>query len=321
MPAHATLDSVRIVQHGAELHVHGWAAGTETLGPVVHRDTPQEWGEAVRGDAQQPLDARAVALACCGLLLVAGWSFVPGLGQGVFLGGTVAILLIFAVALWLRLRVVGAGRRARARLRQTGDFYRLVGAGQQERLRKLLETVESLDDIVAQLHRCQAGSHRPMVDLADLRRAAARALLTVAAQLSILESIGAQRRRTIATVKRARALDPALRTKVAQADAALDRSMRLVEEEMKPVVRDLKQMTALAGDMLDTWRYQIWKRAEEERAHRVLRDAWTVLDDTADAEEPASDRDWRGEIQATMQALRTLIEQYGPDFLPPSDYA
>ena len=85
--------------------------------------------------------------------------------------------------------------------------------------------------------------------------------------------------------------------------------MRLVEDEMKPVVRDLKQMTALAGDMLDTWRYQLRRRAEEEHAHRVLRDARTVLDGSADLES-AADRDWRNEIMATMQALRGLIDQY-----------
>nr|BFE74868.1 hypothetical protein GCM10020092_081690 [Actinoplanes digitatis] len=160
-----------------------------------------------------------------------------------------------------------------------------------------------------------------MVDLAELQRAAARALLTVAAQLSILQSIGAERRKTRTTAQRLRAIDPGLRAKLGQADAALARSMKLVEDEMKPVVRDLKQMTALAYDMLDTWRYQLRRRAEEEHAHRVLRDAWTVLDGSADQRESAADSDWRSEIMATMQALRALIDQYGPDFLPPPDHA
>ncbi|MEU7905646.1 hypothetical protein [Actinoplanes sp. NPDC049118] len=321
MAARATLDSVRIVQQGTELHVHGWAAGTKGLGPVVYRDTPQKWADAVRGDAQPPLDAPAVVLACFGLFLVVAWSFVPGLGQGAFLGGAVAVFLIFAVVVWLRLRSTGSARRARARLRRTGDAYRLLGAAEQERLRKLLQTVESLDGILVDLHRFQAGGPRPMLDLAELQRAAARALLTVAAQLSILQSIGAERRKTRATAQRLRAIDPALRAKLGRADAALARSMKLVEEEMKPVVRDLKQMTALAGDILDTWRYQLRKRAEEEHAQRVLRDAWTVLDGSADPEESEADRDWRSEIMTTMQALRALIDQYGPDFLPPADYA
>ena len=320
MPARATLDSVRIVQHGVELHVHGWAAGTEGLGPVVYRDTPQKWADAVRGDAQPPLDAGAVALACCGMLLVLACSFVPGLGQNGFLGGATAILLAFAVAVWLRLRATGSARRARARLRQTGDVYRLTGAAEQQRLRKLLETVESLDGILVDLHRFHTGGPRPMVHFADLQRSAARALLTVAGQLSILQSIGAERRKTRATAQRLRALDPATRAKLGQADAAMARSMKLVEDEMKPIVRDLKQMTALAGDVLDTWRYQLRRRAEEKHAHRVLRDAWTVLDGSADPEESAADRDWRSEIMATMQALRTLIDQYGPDFLPPADH-
>ncbi|GID98072.1 hypothetical protein ACFQFC_13090 [Amorphoplanes digitatis] len=321
MAARATLDSVRIVQQGAELHVHGWAAGTEGLGPVAYRDTPGRWAEAARGDAQPPLDAVAVALVCCGLSLVVAWSFVPGLGQGAFLGGAVVTLLACAVLVWLRLRATGSARRARARLRQTGDVYRLTGAGEQQRLRKLLETVESLDAILVDLHRFQVGGRRPMVDLAELQRAAARALLTVAAQLSILQSIGAERRKTRTTAQRLRAIDPGLRAKLGQADAALARSMKLVEDEMKPVVRDLKQMTALAGDMLDTWRYQLRRRAEEEHAHRVLRDAWTVLDGSADQRESAADSDWRSEIMATMQALRALIDQYGPDFLPPPDHA
>lgn len=319
MPARATLDSVRIVQDGADLHVHGWAAGTDGLGPVVYRDTPRAWAEAVRGDTQ-PLDARAVALACCGLFLVMAVSFVPGLGIGGFVGGAVVVLLTAAVAVRLRLRAASAARRAHAR-RQTGDAYRLTGAAERERLRKLVQTVESLDGILTDLHRCQVGGQRPMVNAADLQRAAARALLTVAGQLSILQSVGAERRKTRATAQRLRALDPATRAKLAQADAALARSMKLVEEEMKPIVRDLKQMTALAGDVLDTWRYQLRRRAEEEHARRVLRDVWTVLDGSADPEESAADRDWRSEIMATMQALRALIDQYGPDFLPPADHA
>ncbi|MET8151788.1 hypothetical protein ACIBSW_16655 [Actinoplanes sp. NPDC049668] len=315
MAARATLDSVRIVQQGAELHVHGWAAGTEGLGPVAYRDTPGR-----RADAQPPLDPVAIALLCCGLSLVVAWSFVPGLDQGAFVGGAVAVLLTFAVLVCLRLRATGSARRARARRRQTGDVYRLTGAGEQQRLRKLLQTVEALDTILVDLHSFQAGGQRPMVDLADLQRAAARALLTVAAQLSMLQSIGAERRKTRATAQRLRAIDPGLRAKLGHADAALARSMKLVEDEMKPVVRDLKQMTALAGDVLDTWRYQLRRRAEEEHAHRVLRDAWTVLDGSADQQESAADRDWRNEIMATMQALRTLIDQYGPDFLPPPDH-
>lgn len=316
MPDGARLDAVTVVVDAGMVAVHGVTSDPGGHGRILHMTTTTQ-----PRMSQPPDDPRSVTVVSSVLLTVAlaffayaasvdsvGWRRVlVGVALVFLLTGTAGLTKVLEAA-----RHAVAERKARGG-GPTGEAWLLTGQWEKERFLDALTPVRRLDAALAGLREIHATGQPAMVDVAELKAAAAQALAGLATRLSRYRALRDRLAEARATARRPSAARPEMRQDFARVEIELRGKLAHTQQRVEESVADLERMAALAERMVRRWRRISAEHADEKEVQRVLRESWAAVDGDADSLVFANEHHQRADLQSTLAALADMIDTYGRD--------
>jgi len=314
MPDGPRLDAVTVVVDAGVVAVHGVTSDPDGHGRILHLTTTPPRAP------QPPEDPRSAVAVGAVLLTVAVAFFgyaatVDSLGwRRVLAGFALVFLLTGAASLRKGLQAV---RRAVAERRvrggePTGEAWQLTGQWEKERFLAALIPVRRLDAALAGLGEIQVAGQPPIVDVGELKAAAAQALTGLAARLSRHRALRNRLAEARVTARRPSAARPELRQDFARVQMELREKLAHTQRRIQESAADLERMAGLAERMVHRWQRIRLEHDDEEEVGRVLRESWAAVDGDADSIVFAIEHQQRAELKSELVVLADMIDAYGP---------